>query len=147
MTVTKYRTQLVREYDAEYKTRRAATSPAVVAGLLNEMFNASDRCEEHVWQLCLDTKMKVVAVFENSAGGLTSSICDPATVARNALLSNAYGVILAHNHPSGDPSPSNDDIQITKRISAGLTLLGLQLVDHVIIGDGLTASLKELGYM
>ena len=122
-------------------------SSEAVYQLLDKAFNASRRCEEHTWEICINAKGKVVGLFELATGGMVSCTLDPASVARNALLVNAYGVMIAHNHPSGDPTPSKEDRQVTAQIKAGLTLLGLHLLDHVVIGDGTYHSFVNNGEM
>lgn len=64
-----------------------------------------------------------------------------------ALLANAAAVVLAHVHPSGDPSPSRDDIELTRRLAAAGTLLGIEVLDHIVVGHGRYASLRELGLL
>lgn len=143
MRINKYRVELVKEQGINYET---ATTPQAAADILERIFSASKRCEEHTWELCMDTKGRVVGVFELATGAMCGCIMDTASVARNALLTNAYGVIIAHNHPSGDPTPSREDIQTTGRIKAGLELLGIALHDHIIIGDS-TLSMREHEYI
>lgn len=142
MRINKYRVQLIKEQGTNY----SASNPLDAGNLIETLFQASKRCEEHSWQICLDTKCKVVGVFELATGGMDFSVMDPASIARNALLTNARGVIMAHNHPSGDPKPSKEDIQITSRILQALNLLGISLQDHIIIGDT-TLSMREHGYI
>lgn len=144
MRINTYRVQLVREQGVNYKAEQVYT-PEGVYQLLNRMFNAQDRVEEHSWQICLDAKMNVVGVFELATGNETTCMMSPSSVARNALLSSACGVILAHNHPSGNSNPSADDIAVTKRVSEGLKLLDIQLCDHIVIGYNNYTSLREQG--
>lgn len=78
-----------------------------------------------------------------SKGNLNSSIVHPREIFKRAVLNNAASIICMHNHPSGDPTPSQNDIDITKRIDEAGELMGIPLLDHVIIGDGTYISLKE----
>jgi DNA repair protein RadC len=78
-------------------------------------------------------------------GTLDSSLLHPREVFREAIRHSASSIILAHNHPSGDPTPSNEDIQTTKRLHQAGQLLGIDLLDHVILGDGRWVSLKAQG--
>ena len=80
-----------------------------------------------------------------STGSLNSSIVHPREIFKRAVLQNAASIIICHNHPSGDPTPSQEDINTTKRIYDAGKILGIELLDHVIIGDNKYTSLKEKG--
>jgi DNA repair protein RadC len=80
-----------------------------------------------------------------SIGGLHSSIVHPREVFKTAVKRSAASIILAHNHPSGDPTPSQEDISITRRLIEAAKIIGIELLDHVIIGDSTYCSLKEKG--
>ncbi len=97
--------------------------------------------------LCLTTKHRVIAYHEVSRGQLDATIVHPREVFKAAILANAAAVILAHNHPSGDPTPSVDDYQLTRRMVTAGELLGIQVLDHVVIGDGIHVSLRESGHI
>ena len=109
------------------------SSPAVVAKMIKQMTDGSDR--ELVYVVSVDSRNKPIATELISMGGVNSSIIDVGNIFKHALLSNAAGVIIAHNHPSGDVSPSMEDIRVTKRIEEAGKLLNLPLLDHVIVGD------------
>jgi DNA repair protein RadC len=95
--------------------------------------------------LCLTTQHGVIGYHEVSRGQLDCTIVHPREVFKTALLANAAAIILAHNHPSGDPKPSTDDQQLTQRlVDAGL-LLGVIVMDHIVVGDGRYVSLRESG--
>ena len=85
--------------------------------------------------LVLDIKNNVRGAFEVSRGGLNASIVHPREIFKRALLLNAASIILAHNHPSGDTTPSREDINITKRLVEGGKILGIEVLDHIIVGD------------
>ncbi|MDO8886137.1 DNA repair protein RadC [Candidatus Oleimmundimicrobium sp.] len=91
----------------------------------------------------LNTKNKVLKIVEVSTGNLNSSIVHPREVYKFAIKCSAASVIVVHNHPSGDSSPSKEDVVTTQRLSEAGKLLGIELLDHVIIGDGEYTSLKE----
>lgn len=146
MRITKYRTELVKEAAFNYEATDAISAKQV-NGILQAAFNASARPEEHIWQVCVNAKGRCVGLFELAAGSQTSCIVDPAGLIRNALLCNAYAFIMAHNHPSGDPTPSGEDISSTKRVQQAADIIGIKLWDHVIIGDGSFCSLSEQGIM
>jgi DNA repair protein RadC len=95
--------------------------------------------------LFLNTKHQLLSFHEVSRGTLDSTLVHPREVFKAALLANAAAIVLAHNHPSGDPSPSPDDDVLTRRLKAAGDLLGVDVVDHVIVGDGRHYSFKEGG--
>jgi DNA repair protein RadC len=95
--------------------------------------------------LCLSTKHDVVAYHELSRGTLDGTVVHPRDVFRSALLANAASVIVGHNHPSGDPTPSPDDVRLTDRLSHAAQILNVELMDHVIVGDGSYYSFREAG--
>ena len=86
--------------------------------------------------MCLDTKNKVTGLFKVSQGSLNSSIVHPREVFKRALMQNSNSIILAHNHPSGDVTPSGEDISITRRLQEAGDILGIKVLDHLIIGAG-----------
>ena len=91
----------------------------------------------------LDTKNRVIADETVSMGSLNTNIVHPREVFKKAIEKSAASIILVHNHPSGDPTPSSEDIELTKRMLEAGNLLGIAVFDHVIIGDGKYISLKE----
>lgn len=95
----------------------------------------------------LDTKNKAFKEITVSEGTLTSSLVHPREVFRYAIKEAAASVLFVHNHPSGDPSPSRDDIDITKRLIETGKIIGINVLDHIIIGDGRYLSLIESGYL
>jgi DNA repair protein RadC len=97
--------------------------------------------------LCLDTKNQVLKEEVVSIGSLNASIVHPREVFKSALMESSASVIMVHNHPSGDPSPSREDIMVTEKIVEGGKLLGIDVLDHIIIGDGRYVSLKDEGFV
>lgn len=91
----------------------------------------------------LTAKHGVIGVHTVARGGIDHVPCEPREVFRAALLANAAAVILAHNHPSGDPTPSQKDRDVTRRIAAAGRLLGIPLLDHLVVGDRGATSLKD----
>ena len=89
---------------------------------------------EHFVLACVDAKLRVTAVHTVSVGTLTASIVHPREVFKTAILANASGIVLLHNHPSGDPAPSNEDRRITERLEEAGRLLGIPVIDHLVIG-------------
>lgn len=101
--------------------------------------------KEHFLALHLDTKNKIICVDQVSVGSLTASIVHPREVMKSCMLSSCAGLVLVHNHPSEDPSPSREDIEITKRIKECCDLMGIRLLDHVVIGEDEYVSLADRG--
>lgn len=93
--------------------------------------------------LLLDTKLKLIKEVKVSEGTLNQSLIHPREVFKEAVKESAYAVILIHNHPSGDPAPSEQDIEITKKLKKASEILEISLLDHVIIGNGSYFSMKE----
>jgi len=101
---------------------------------------------EHIRVALLNVKNRLIGVETVAIGYLCGSVACPREVFKSAIISNAYGVILAHNHPSGDPSPSSDDDRMTQRMAEAGRLLGVEVLDHVIIGaNGQSYSYREAG--
>ena len=97
--------------------------------------------------LTLNTKNKVIGVHILFIGSLNSFIVHPTEVFQACLLNNAASFIAFHNHPSGEPDPSREDIEVTQRLSEAGKMMGIELLDHVIVGDNKYISLKEKGYL
>lgn len=104
-----------------------------------------DADREQVVAIHLDTKLKVLQMERVAIDSLNSAIIHPREVFKSAILANAYGVMLVHNHPSGDCTPSEEDRAITRKVAAAGEVLGIQLVDHIIIGGTGFCSLREMG--
>ncbi|MDV2684900.1 DNA repair protein RadC [Alkalihalophilus lindianensis] len=103
--------------------------------------------QEHFIALYLNTKNHVLHRHTLFIGSLNASIVHPREVFKEALRRSAASVICLHNHPSGDPTPSREDIEVTKRLNEAGKVLGVELLDHVIIGDRQFISLKEQGHI
>ena len=121
---------------------RKITSSKDVYDLFRYLGNET---KEHFVVLHLDTKNKIVCVDQVSTGSLNASIVHPREVLKSTLLSSAAAIVLVHNHPSGDPAPSREDIEITQRIKECCEILGIRLLDHIITGGGDYASLADQG--
>lgn len=141
--IVKYRLELVKESSKIYEVDKIS-SPTDVRDYIEKVFKLSIQAEEVMVMLVLDIKNNVIGAFEVSRGSLNSSIVHPREVFKRALLLNGASIIIAHNHPSGDPAPSREDIAITGRLVEGGEILGIEVLDHLIIGDsGRYRSLKE----
>jgi DNA repair protein RadC len=111
---------------------RPANTPQAVWELLGEEMRLLDH--ESVRVILLNTKMKVLSVEEISRGSLNEALVTPRDVFRPALARQAYGVVLVHNHPSGDPTPSASDRNLTRQLVQASEVMGIRLIDHVILG-------------
>ena len=134
----RYRVSLVREGSC-VSDHNAIKSPEELFWLVSADF--AEAAVEMAMMLALDTKNKVIGVFTISIGSLNASIIHPRDVFQRAILSNAASVILVHNHPSGDPTPSPEDVELTSKLVEAGKMLDIAVLDHVIIGDGKYASL------
>ena len=120
-------------------------SPEDAACLLMDEMKHLDR--EHFKVVLLDSKNSVISVETVSIGTVNASIVHPREVLKPALMKSATSLILVHNHPTGHTSPSREDILLTRRFEKCGRILGIEIVDHIIIGDGNYESLKEGGYL
>lgn len=121
-------------------------SPQDAVEVGKEFMHIHEEPEEYMYMLCMNTKNKIVGVFELSHGTVNASIVGTREAFQKALLANAVSVIFMHNHPSGDPAPSKEDIEITKRLMEAGKIIGIEVLDHIVIGDTY-CSLKEKGYL
>lgn len=134
--------KMVKEASVLYDIRKI-DSPKDGAELGKRFLQDLDR--EQLIVCCLDTKNQPTAINVVSVGSLNTSIVHPREVFKLAILSNSASIILFHNHPSGDPEPSKEDISISERIKESGIILGIKLIDHIIIGNNSYCSLKEKG--
>ena len=132
----------VREVPDGYVPGSPCTSPDVVSSIVRAVIGESP--VEKFLVLILDGKYKLVAVDVVSTGTLNSSLVHPREVFGSALRTGGVAaIIVAHNHPSGDPTPSPEDRTVTRRLRDAGKLLGVPVLDHVIIGDGSYESMRE----
>ena len=126
--------------------KQSIKSPECVANILNAILDSeheTDRDKEHFWAIGLDTKKKIKYIELISLGILNRSLIHPREVFRLAILKAVDSIIVIHNHPSGDISPSESDIEITNKLIEGGKLLCIEIIDHIIIGDGYYSFRKE----
>lgn len=128
---------------ASPKQRLQITSPTDAANML--MLEMGQLEQEHLRVLLLDTKHFVLASPTIYKGNVNSSMIRVAEVLRPAVRANAPNIILAHNHPSGDPTPSPEDVAVTRRLTEAAAMFDIQLLDHIVIGSQRFVSLKERG--
>lgn len=123
------------------KNRASITSPKDVAELFMEEMRYYNK--EFFKILLLNTKNEIITVEDVSIGSINSTIVHPREVYINAIKKSASSIILIHNHPSGNPQPSKEDIKITERLVEAGEIIGIEVLDHIIIGDGIYISFKE----
>jgi DNA repair protein RadC len=147
-------TTRLRELTVRYSVRKNTEDQPLIVG--RALSNATDTAAAFIALLqdepaevfgilCLTTKHCVIAYHEVSRGTLDSTLVHPREVFKAALLANAAAIVAGHNHPSGDHTPSPDDVELTRRLVAAGELLGIPVLDHVVIGDGRYYSFKEAG--
>ncbi len=124
-------------------TNPVITCPTEVVAMIEDTVQLLDR--EHFIVYILDIKNRILTSEVASVGSLNSSIVHPREIFKKAVKISGASIILVHNHPSGDPTPSSEDIAVTKRLVQAGEVLGINVLDHVIIGSGKFTSLRETG--
>ena len=123
--------------------RAVITCPQDVANLLSAEMNILE--QEHLRVVLLDTKNHVMGTSEIYIGNVNSSVVGAAEVFRPAIRDNSVAIVVVHNHPSGDPTPSSEDVATTEQLRASGELLGIEVLDHIILGGQRHVSLKDRG--
>jgi len=139
-----YELKIIRERKAGYGRRHPLRSSRDIYETFRARFARADR-EEFV-VLLLDAKNTFLGFHVVSVGSLTASLVHPREVFKIAVLGNAASLILLHNHPSGDPTPSAEDQAITTRLCQVGEVLGIKVLDHVVLGEGRYVSFVDDGY-
>lgn len=142
MKIITYRTEmgrdrqniLVRESETEYECE-SVDNPGKASSLLNDVFHADRFAEEHLFVIAMSARTRLMGVFDVSHGTSEMAAVRPREVFVRLLLVGASHFMVAHNHPSGDPFPSQEDRDLTKRLQECGNLMGIALLDHVIIGE------------
>ncbi len=143
-TIARYRVALVREEATPYETPEHCGDPAVAARFLHQILSSWDR--EVMGALFLDTRNRAIGHQLAYIGTLTRAAVEPRGILTAALLANAAGILLFHNHPSGDPSPSAEDLAFTRRMAEAGEVVGIRVVDHIIVGEAPAfVSLRQRG--
>jgi DNA repair protein RadC len=155
MRVTKYKTRLTvdrkavleKDYSVNYpELDNVMNSPEKIVQLAKGFLRMHEETEEYMYMICLNTKLMMTGLFEISHGNVNSSVVGTREVFQKALLGNAVSIILMHNHPSGDCTPSIQDIEVTKRLVEAGKIIGVEVLDHIIIGKHY-CSLREKGHL
>lgn len=128
-----------------FYAQRKINQPGNAAEIFRQFIGDCDR--ESFCILCLNTKNEPTALHQVSSGTLNASLVHPRETFKLAILANSASIIACHNHPSGNPSPSQEDVELTERLRDTGALIGIELLDHIVLGDGTYVSMKERGLM
>ena len=139
-----YSKEVIREDMPAYMATDRFTSPQQVFEMFRDLILET---KEHFLSLHLDGKNRIICLDRVSVGSLNQSVVHVREVLKSALISSAAAILLIHNHPSGDPNPSNEDRVITRRLKEAGELIGIPVLDHIIIGEGQYVSFVERGLL
>jgi len=128
-----YQVKLERNGTIVKEQVQKADAPHLAAAIFKKFLG--DAPKEHFMLMCLDSRTRAIGVIEVSVGTVSASLVHPRECFQPAILLNAASIIVAHNHPSGDTSPSAEDKAVTTRLTDAGQILGIPLMDHIIIGD------------
>jgi DNA repair protein RadC len=132
------------EKESPYEAYDITDPQAVVRAIRSSI---KDKAKEHFKLIILNTRNKIIKITNVSTGTLSASLVHPREVFRDAIRYSASSVVLVHNHPSGDPEPSEEDLRITRRLIDAGRIIGIEVLDHIIIGKNVFASFKEKGLL
>ena len=113
--------------------RRSYTAPGHIVDFICDGIGIQNCAEEFVWCLCFDSKLHLVGCFEVSHGTVDYSVVTPREIFQKALMIGAVRIAITHNHPNGDPTPSEADMEVTRRVKEACEIIGVELVDHLIV--------------
>lgn len=136
------RTVLVKEKGINYECQKM-DSPKEISRMLKTLLHMDELAEEHVYMIALNTSCKILGMFLMSKGTICTSLVSPREIFLRAALIGAVQIVLVHNHPSGNPVPSECDMELTKRLKDCGELLNICLADHIIIGQNSYLSFRE----
>lgn len=143
-TISVVKVQLVREKEMPYQSLHIQ-SPREAVSLIRDYMGDLDR--ENFVLLCLNTKAVPTHIETVHIGTINKSIISPREVMKTAILSNAASVMVFHNHPSGDPEPSREDLLITERLKDAFDIVGIDFFDHIVIGEEDFTSIREYTHL
>lgn len=156
MRIIKYKTILSDDGRVELKKEYGINVPSIdrtmdtiskVYLFAIDFLKIDKESEEYAYMLCLNGRMELLSIFEISHGTVNCSVVSSREVFQKALLANAVYIILIHNHPSGNPNPSKNDIELTNQLKEAGHIMNIELIDHIIIGGNSYISLKEMQYI
>jgi DNA repair protein RadC len=129
-----YKMSLLKSKISEVEVKFTCSQDVAENTFIHKLFTDQDNDKEKLYVIILNIKNRVIGYSLISMGSLTASIVHPREVLKPAILASAASIIIIHNHPSGDPDPSPDDIAITNRIAKASTIMGINFLDHIILG-------------
>lgn len=138
---------LEQEKEFHVDGRYTYTHPDAIVDFLRNGIRLQNNADEYCYCLCFDSKMHLIGCFEVSHGTVNGSLISPREIYQKSLMMGAVRIVLSHNHPSGDPTPSGDDISATQKVIQAGKLLGVECVDHIIVSSDAYVSLKEYSYI
>lgn len=143
MKITQYRTilndgkcEIMNNKSMDYGGDIVFDNPDKIHAMLCDVFQHDKQAEEYIYLLCLNTNNKLLGVFELSHGTVNASLCGTREIFQKALLCNASRIVLAHNHPSGNVTPSGTDLETYEKVKQAGEIMDVPLMDNLIIGDG-----------
>lgn len=141
-SISKIKLQMIKENTLDYNSN--ITSPYDILKFINTHEKYEQCTEENLILIVLNNKNSVISYTELSKGSVNAAVADIPTIFKYVLTCNGNKFILAHNHPSGDVTPSDDDIRVTRRVKEASKIMGIDFLDHIIIADGtLNSIIKE----
>ena len=129
-----YKNVLVKDFAKNYSGVDDLQSPENIVQVMNDVFNISNLPEEYLYLICMTGRCKPISFFEVSHGTCNSSLVGCREILIRALICGATSIIIIHNHPSGVPEPSKEDMRVTKKIKEASDLIGINFCDHIIVG-------------
>ena len=149
MRITTYKTELnqdnlnvlVKEKSCNCTGVETLNTPSLIAEMFNVVFRLNKQTEEYLYMIALDNKGKPLGVFEISHGMVNMTICNPREIFIKALLCGSSGIVITHNHPSGDVTPAPEDINVTERLMLISEMMSILFYDHIIFSDSHTYSI------
>ncbi|MCL4247388.1 MAG: DNA repair protein RadC [Anaerolineae bacterium] len=133
-----------------HEQKNVIASPKDVYAILRAVLSAEDevdRDKEHFWVFQLDTRLRIKVLELVTLGILNASLVHPREVFTRAITNRAHAILIAHNHPSGQINPSGEDLDLTQQLVKAGKILGIELVDHIIIGESDYLSMKQSGLL
>lgn len=129
-----YRNVLVKEFSKNYPTDDKLNNPEMISHMMCEIFRADRKAEEHVWVIAFTKKFSLIGIFDVSHGTASASLISTREIFVRLCLCGAVQFVLVHNHPSGDTTPSVEDIKVTERMKEAGQLMDIPCMDYIIIG-------------
>lgn len=129
-----YRNVLVKEFSKNYPTEDKLNNPEMISHMMCEIFRADRKAEEHVWVIAFTKKFSLIGIFDVPHGTASASLISTREIFVRLCLCGAVQFVLVHNHPSGDTTPSVEDIKVTERMKEAVQLMDIPCMDHIIIG-------------